>query len=303
MSESYHIPVMLDESMELLGVVPSGVYVDATLGGGGHSRAILARLGGQGRLIAFDQDSDAIANAPKDSRITAIRANFRFIHNYIRLLGHDGVDGILADLGVSSHQFDTPERGFSFRFDTELDMRMNTSSGKNAADILNSYDEETLAGILRLYGEVEGSRKAASLICSARARKPIETTTDLNNALESILPAIAPHKFLARVYQALRIEVNGEMKCLEHLLTGIGKSLRPGGTAVIITYHSLEDRMVKNYFKTGNVEGKDTTDLYGRRDCPFDVITRKPVLPGEDEIMRNTRARSAKLRAARKKAV
>lgn len=303
MPESYHTPVLLEESMDMLGIKPSGVYVDATLGGGGHSRAILSRLDGNGRLIAFDQDPEAVVNAPQDCRTTAVRANFRFIHNHIRYLGYDGVDGILADLGVSSHQFDTPERGFSFRFDTELDMRMNTSSGKNAADILNSYDEETLAGILRLYGEVEGSRKAASLICSARARKPIETTTDLNNALESILPAIAPHKFLARVYQALRIEVNGEMKCLEHLLTGIGKSLRPGGTAVIITYHSLEDRMVKNYFKTGNVEGKDTTDLYGRRDCPFDVITRKPVLPGEDEIMRNTRARSAKLRAARKKAV
>ena len=300
MSESYHIPVMLDESMELLGVVPSGVYVDATLGGGGHSRAILARLGGQGRLIAFDQDSDAIANAPKDSRITAIRANFRFIHNYIRLLGHDGVDGILADLGVSSHQFDTPERGFSFRFDSGLDMRMNTSSGKNAADILNSYTEDSLAGIFRLYGEVEGSRRAAALVCAARKARPIETTADLNAALGSMLPPVAPHKFLAKIYQALRIEVNGEMRSLELLLRGIRRSLKPGGTAVIITYHSLEDRMVKNFFRTGNTEGRDSKDIYGRRDCPFDVITKKPVLPGEQEVMHNTRARSAKLRAARR---
>ena len=272
MSEFYHTPVLLEESMEMLGIKPSGVYVDATLGGGGHSRAILSRLGESGRLIVFDQDPEAVVNAPQDERVTAVLANFRFVHNYVRYLGYDGVDGILADLGVSSHQFDTPERGFSFRFDADLDMRMNTSSGQNAADILNSYDEESLAGILRLYGEVESCRKAASLICSARSIKPIKTTTDLNNALKSILPAAAPHKFLAKVYQALRIEVNGEMRCLEHFLTGTDKSLKPGGTAVIITYHSLEDRMVKNFFKTGNVEGKDTTDLYGRKDCPFDVI-------------------------------
>lgn len=303
MSEAYHIPVMLTESMEMLGVSPSGVYVDATLGGGGHSRAILSGLGEDGRLIVFDQDPEALANAPQDKRVTAVRANFRFIHNYITYLGYDGADGILADLGVSSHQFDTPERGFSFRFDAGLDMRMNTSSGKNAADILNTYEEEALADIFRLYGEVENSRKAAALVCAARGRKAIETTSDLNSALESILPPVAPHKFLARIYQALRIEVNGEMKCLEHLLTGIRKSLRPGGTAVIITYHSLEDRMVKNFFKTGNVEGRDTSDLYGRRDCPFDVITRKPVLPGESEVMHNTRARSAKLRAARLRSV
>ena len=242
--------------MDMLGIKPSGVYVDATLGGGGHSRAILSRLGECGRLIVFDQDPEAVANAPQDERVTAVRANFRFIHNYVRYMGYDGVDGIMADLGVSSHQFDTPERGFSFRFDADLDMRMNTSSGQNAADILNSYDEESLAGILRLYGEVEGSRKAASLICSARSVKPIKTTTDLNNALKSILPAAAPHKFLAKVYQALRIEVNGEMKCLERLLTGIGKSLRPGGTAVIITYHSLEDRMVKNFFDNAQHKGQ-----------------------------------------------
>ena len=303
MSEFYHTPVLLEESMEMLGIKPSGVYVDATLGGGGHSRAILSRLGESGRLIVFDQDPEAVVNAPQDERVTAVLANFRFVHNYVRYLGYDGVDGILADLGVSSHQFDTPDRGFSFRFDADLDMRMNTSSGQNAADILNSYDEESLAGILRLYGEVESCRKAASLICSARSIKPIKTTTDLNNALKSILPAAAPHKFLAKVYQALRIEVNGEMRCLEHFLTGTDKSLKPGGTAVIITYHSLEDRMVKNFFKTGNTEGKNTTDLRGHRYCPFDVITRKPVLPGENEIMHNTRARSAKLRAARKKAV
>lgn len=299
MSTAYHIPVMLHESVDILGVKPDGVYVDATLGGGGHSRAILSRLGDKGRLICFDMDSDAIANAPADSRVTAVRNNFRFIHNYVRFLGHnDGVDGILADLGVSSHQFDTPQRGFSFRFDAGLDMRMNTSSGGSASDLLNTCDEQRLADILRIYGEVEGSRRAASLICSARAKSPIRTTAELNAALAPILPPAAPHKTLARIYQALRIEVNGEMRSLEHLLRGILASLRPGGIAAVITYHSLEDRMVKNFFRSGNIEGKDSADLYGRRSSPFTVITRKPVLPSEAEVMQNTRARSAKLRAA-----
>ena len=299
MSTAYHIPVMLHESVDILGVKPDGVYVDATLGGGGHSRAILSRLGAEGRLICFDMDSYAIANAPEDSRVTAVRSNFRFIHNYVRYLGHSsGVDGIIADLGVSSHQFDTPERGFSFRFDADIDMRMNTSSGQSAADLLNSCDEQRLADILRIYGEVENSRRTAALICSARARSPITTTAAFNAAVAPVLPAAAPHKTLAKIYQALRIEVNGEMRSLEHLLRGILASLKPGGTAAVITYHSLEDRMVKNFFRTGNIEGKDTADLYGRRRSPFTVITRKPVLPTEAEVMQNTRARSAKLRAA-----
>ncbi|HIZ86089.1 MAG TPA: 16S rRNA (cytosine(1402)-N(4))-methyltransferase RsmH [Candidatus Coprenecus stercoravium] len=298
MPDVYHIPVLLNESIELLDVKPSGTYVDATLGGGGHSRAILSKLNADGRLIVFDRDTDALANAPADSRVTTVRNNFRFIHNYVRCLGLDGVDGILADLGVSSHQFDTPERGFSFRFDAELDMRMSPASSLSAADVVNTYSQDDLASIFRLYGELDNSRRAASLICAARQRGRLSTTADLNNALESILPPAAPHKYLAKIYQALRIEVNGEMKSLEHLLSGILKSLKPGGTAVIITYHSLEDRMVKNFFRSGDIRGDSTPDLYGRRNVPFNVITRKPVLPSENEVMHNTRARSAKLRAA-----
>lgn len=298
---TYHIPVMLRESVDILEVNPCGVYVDATLGGGGHSRAILSRLGPEGRLICLDRDRDAISNAPRDERVTAIKTNFRFIHNYVRLLGHDyGVDGILADLGVSSHQFDTPERGFSFRFDAPLDMRMNASAGESAADLLNTCDQDRLADILHIYGEVENSRKVAALICSARQKGQLRTTTDLNTAVQNILPPVAPHKTLARIYQALRIEVNGEMRSLEHLLKGIARSLKPGGIAAIITYHSLEDRMVKNFFRCGNPSGRQETDIYGRRYAPFSVITRKPVLPSEAEISLNTRARSAKLRAARK---
>lgn len=302
MNDTYHIPVLLDESMELLDIRPDGLYVDATLGGGGHSRAILSRLGSNGRLMVFDRDMEAIANAPDDPRVIPVRNNFRFIHNFTEYFGYGKADGILADLGVSSHQFDTPERGFSFRFDTDLDMRMNTSAGMTAADIVNTCDEERLADIFRLYGEVENSRRAASLICAARSKAYIKTTSELNAAIEKLLPPVAPHKFLAKIYQALRIEVNGEMKSLELLLRGIARSLKPGGTAVIITYHSLEDRMVKNFFKSGNIHGKDTADIYGRRQSPFSVITRKPVLPSENEVMRNTRARSAKLRAARRNA-
>ncbi|HIZ86925.1 MAG TPA: 16S rRNA (cytosine(1402)-N(4))-methyltransferase RsmH [Candidatus Coprenecus pullistercoris] len=297
---AYHTPVMLEESMRMLDVQPSGIYVDATFGGGGHSRAILSRLGEDGRLIAFDRDPDAAANIPGDRRLTVVRNNFRFIHNYVRYLGYRQIDGVLADLGVSSHQFDTPERGFSFRFDSPLDMRMNCQTGISAADVVNNYGEEELASIFRLYGEVDGSRKAAALVCAARAVEPIATTSALNRALESMLPPAAPHKFLARIYQALRIEVNGEMDSLRHLLEGTLKSLRPGGTAVFITYHSLEDRMVKNFLKTGDIGGNDSMDLYGRRQRPFDIITKKPVLPGENEVMSNTRARSAKLRAARR---
>ena len=292
---------MLRESVDILEVNPRGVYVDATLGGGGHSRAILSRLGPEGRLICLDMDPDAISNAPDDSRVTAVRTNFHFIHNHIRRLGHDrAVDGILADLGVSSHQFDTPERGFSFRFDAPLDMRMNTSAGESAADLLNTCDQDRLADILHIYGEVDNSRRAAALICAARQKGALRTTADLNAAVQSILPPVAPHKTLARIYQALRIEVNGEMRSLEHLLSGIARSLRPGGIAAIITYHSLEDRMVKNFFRCGNISGRQKTDIYGRRPAPFSVITRKPVLPSEAEISQNTRARSAKLRAARR---
>lgn len=301
MDNSYHIPVMLQESVDILEVKPGGIYVDATLGGGGHSRAILSRLGPDGRLICLDMDPDAIANAPEDSRVTAIRSNFRFVRNHVRFLGYDrSVDGIIADLGVSSHQFDTPERGFSFRFDAPLDMRMNTSAGESASELLNTCGQDRLADILHLYGELDNSRRIAALICSARQKSPIRTTSDLNAAVESILPPAAPHKTLARIYQALRIEVNGELRSLEHLLVGITKILKPGGTAAIITYHSLEDRMVKNHFRTGDPSGRQISGIYGRMPSPFSVITRKPVLPSEAEIAGNTRARSAKLRAARR---
>ncbi len=300
---AYHIPVLLKESVDALKVNPSGVYVDATLGGGGHTREILSRLGADGRLMVFDRDSDALANAPEDGRIIRVHNNFRFIHNFVQYHGFAGVDGILADLGVSSHQFDTPERGFSFRFDAGLDMRMNTLAEKSAAEVINTYEEKALERIFRLYGEVENSRRVAALICKARTDRPVESTSDLNAAIESVTPALAPHKYLAKIYQALRIEVNGEMRSLELFLNGALKSLNPDGVLSIITYHSLEDRMVKNFLKSGNIDGIDAKDIYGRRSTPLKLINRKPILPGESEIMSNTRARSAKLRAAVKEGV
>ena len=299
MSE-YHIPVLLDESVTaLVGDAVSGIYADATFGGGGHSREILSRLTNAGRLIAFDRDRDALANKPDDSRLVLIHNNFRFIHNYVLEQGYgDGIDGILADLGVSSHQFDTADRGFSFRFDAALDMRMNRSARMTAADIVNGYSEEELERVLRIYGEVEGSRKMARLICQARTSATIETTGQLDKAIECMLPKFAEHKVLAKVYQALRIEVNQEMKSLEKFLEGAARSLKPGGRLAVITYHSLEDRMVKNFIRCGNVDGRVEKDLYGRTDSPLEAVNRKPILPREDEIAGNTRARSAKLRVA-----
>lgn len=298
MSE-YHIPVLLDESVSALIDSTSGTYADATFGGGGHSREILSRLSQNGRLIAFDRDSDAIANRPDDSRLTLIRSDFRWIHNHVIHQGYkDGIDGVLADLGVSSHQFDTAERGFSFRYEAPLDMRMNQEAEFNAADIVNTYEQADLEKILRLYGEVDNSRRIAQMICKAREISKIETTGDLGKAIESALPKFAEHKFLAKVYQALRIEVNQEMKSLEKFLSGAAKSLRPGGKLVVITYHSLEDRMVKNFIKTGNIQGNEAKDFYGRSLSPFNQINRKPILPAEEEISSNTRSRSAKLRIA-----
>ncbi len=299
MSE-YHIPVLLDESVTaLVGDAVSGIYADATFGGGGHSREILSRLTNAGRVIAFDRDRDALANKPDDSRLVLIHNNFRFIHNYVLEQGYgDGIDGILADLGVSSHQFDTADRGFSFRFDAALDMRMNRSARMTAADIVNGYSEEELERVLRIYGEVEGSRKMARLICQARTSATIETTGQLDKAIECMLPKFAEHKVLAKVYQALRIEVNQEMKSLEKFLEGAARSLKPGGRLAVITYHSLEDRMVKNFIRCGNVDGRVEKDLYGRTDAPLEAVNRKPILPREDEIAGNTRARSAKLRVA-----
>lgn len=298
---TYHTPVLLNESIDLLEVGTEGVWVDATFGGGGHSREILSRLGANGKLMVFDKDTEALANLPEDKRIIPVHNNFRFVENFVKYYGFtDGVNGILADLGVSSHQFDTPERGFSFRFDAELDMRMNTSARRTAADLLNESPSEDIERILRLYGEVENSRKVASLICSARDKSPILTTTNLNEALAPATPVLAPHKFLAKVYQALRIEVNGEMNDLAQFLQGAAKSLKPDGVLCVITYHSLEDRLVKNFFRTGNIDGTEQKDVYGRKSTPFVVITKKPILPAECEIADNTRARSAKLRAIRK---
>ena len=300
MSE-YHIPVLLDESVSALIDSASGTYADATFGGGGHSREILSRLSQNGRLIAFDRDSDAIANRPDDSRLTLIRSDFRWIHNHVIHQGYkDGIDGVLADLGVSSHQFDTAERGFSFRYEAPLDMRMNQEAEFNAADIVNTYEQADLEKILRLYGEVDNSRRIAQMICKAREISKIETTGDLGKAIESALPKFAEHKFLAKVYQALRIEVNQEMKSLEKFLSGAAKSLRPGGKLVVITYHSLEDRMVKNFIKAGNIEGEVEKDFYGNSSAPLKAVNRKPILPQETEIASNTRARSAKLRIAEK---
>ena len=300
MSE-YHIPVLLDESVSALISSQSGTYADATFGGGGHTGEILRRLSPDGHVISFDRDSDAIANRPDDDRLTLIRSDFRWIHNHILHQGYkEGIDGVLADLGVSSHQFDTAERGFSFRYDAPLDMRMNQEAQTTAADIIYSYEQQDLERILRLYGEVDNSRKIAQLICKARESAAINTTAELGKAIESALPKFAEHKFLAKVYQALRIEVNQEMKSLEKFLSGAAKSLKTGGRLVVITYHSLEDRMVKNFIKTGNIDGKVEKDFYGNITAPLAAVNRKPILPQESEIASNTRARSAKLRIAEK---
>ncbi|MBO5418493.1 MAG: 16S rRNA (cytosine(1402)-N(4))-methyltransferase RsmH [Bacteroidales bacterium] len=300
MSE-YHTSVLLDESVSALVGPVDGVYADATFGGGGHTAEILSRLSQNGRVLAFDRDMDAIGNRIDDSRLTLIRSDFRWIHNHVLHQGFkDGIDGVLADLGVSSHQFDTAERGFSFRYEAPLDMRMNQEADRNAADIVNSYEQEDLERILRMYGEVDNSRKISNLICKARNVSPILTTTDLGKAIESALPKFAEHKFLAKVYQALRIEVNQEMRSLEKFLSGAAEALKPGGKLVVITYHSLEDRMVKNFIKTGNIDGRAEKDFFGNTTAPLTAVNRKPILPQESEIASNTRARSAKLRIAQK---
>ncbi len=300
MSE-YHIPVLLAESVSALVTNPDGIYADATFGGGGHTAAILSRLHAGGKLIAFDRDADALANAPKDERLTLIHNNFRFIENYAAQLGVQ-FDGVLADLGVSSHQFDTAGRGFSFRFEeAPLDMRMNQQARLTAEEVVNSYAEADLERILRLYGEVDGARNMARLIVAARAENPLHTTGDLDRAIAKMLPKNAEHKVLAKVYQALRIEVNQEMRALEKFLDGATRSLKPGGRLVVITYHSLEDRMVKNFIKTGNVDGEQRKDAFGRMETPLETVNRKPIVPEESEIERNTRARSAKLRIAERR--
>ena len=299
MSE-YHNPVLLHPSVDALVLNPDGFYADATFGGGGHSREILSRLSPKGHLMAFDRDEDALAQAPDDPRFILIHNNFRFIHNYTLLHAEGGLDGILADLGVSSHQFDTAERGFSFRFNAPLDMRMNRQGGKTASDIVNSYTQEELEKIFRIYGELDNARRVAQLVATARAAAPILTTDDLDRAIAAALPSFAEHKYLAKVYQALRIEVNEEMRALEKFLSGAAASLKKGGRLAVITYHSLEDRMVKNFIRCGNVRGTEEKDVYGRVCAPLRAVIRKPVLPDETEIAANTRARSAKLRIAEK---
>ena len=306
MSE-YHIPVLLKQSIDALVTNPDGKYADTTFGGGSHSREILSRLSPKGSLMAFDRDNDALANAPEDERLTLIHNNFRFIHNYVLFDSYEKgtenelLDGVLADLGVSSHQFDTAERGFSFRYSAALDMRMNAQGGKTAADVINSYTQEELEKILKLFGEVDNSRRVAQLIVDARAKKPILTTDDLAGAISPALPSFAEHKYLAKIYQAFRIEVNDEMRSLEKFLQGAAASLKKDGRLVVITYHSLEDRMVKNFIRSGRIDGVIQKDNFGVSLSPMEPINRKPILPDDTEISSNTRARSAKLRIARKK--
>jgi S-adenosyl-methyltransferase MraW len=302
MSE-YHIPVLLNESIDALNIEEnkSGVFVDATFGGGGHSKEILKRISPKGKLIAFDRDTDALNNAPDSKNLILIHNNFRFIQNYIRALGINKVDGILADLGVSSHQFDTGERGFSFRFNAPLDMRMNQLAKNSAADVVNNYSNEDLIRIFKNYGELDKPWKVAELVCKAREKKQITTTNELCEAVDKLYNNHTEHKFLAKLFQAIRIEVNMEMRALEDFLQGALNSLKEGGRLSIITYHSIEDRMVKNFMKTGNINGDINKDFYGKCLSPFELINKKPILPTDTEIEENTRSRSAKLRVAEKK--
>ena len=295
---TYHVPVLLQESVDGLDIKPDGVYVDVTFGGGGHSREILSRLGKNGHLYSFDQDEDAEKNILNDSRFTFVRSNFRYLHNWMRYYGVEQIDGLLADLGVSSHHFDDETRGFSFRFDAPLDMRMNKRSGITAAEILNNYEEERLADILYIYGELKNARKIATTIIKARNEKAIEATGDLIQVTESLFQREREKKETAKLFQALRIEVNHEMEALKEMLYGAQQVLREGGRLSVITYHSLEDRIVKNIIKAGNAEGKVRQDFFGRTEAPFRQISNKVIVPNEEEQLRNPRSRSAKLRVA-----
>lgn len=296
----YHNPVMLDECIRGLNINPEGVYADVTFGGGGHSRAIMERLT-TGHLYAFDQDEDAAANAFNDERFTFIPQNFKYFKNFIQLYHSGQIDGVIADLGVSSHQFDTPEKGFSTRFDGELDMRMSQNTPNDAATVVNTYDQADLTRILTLYGEVQQAHLVASDIIMARNAEPIETTAQLKQAVQRRLPRGKENKVQAQIFQALRIEVNQELDALSAFLTQCPEVLKPGGRLVVLSYHSLEDRLVKNFMKTGNAEGKVEKDFYGNLLTPYTIITRKPMVPSDEEIEGNSRARSAKLRIAERK--
>jgi len=298
---TYHVPVLLKESVDGMNIQPEGTYVDVTFGGGGHSKEILSRLGKNGKLLGFDQDEDAEKNIVNDQRFIFVRSNFRYLQNFLRYHNINGVDSILADLGVSSHHFDDSERGFSFRFDGKLDMRMNKRAGITAAEMVNTYDEERLANIFYLYGELKNSRKLASVIVKARVEKQIETIDDFLSVIKHLFSREREKKELAKVFQALRIEVNQEMEALKEMLLAATEALKPGGRLVVITYHSLEDRMVKNIMKTGNVEGKQDQDFFGNLNTPFRLVNNKVIIPDENEISRNPRSRSAKLRIAEKK--
>lgn len=297
----YHIPVLLRETVDGLNIQPGGIYVDVTFGGGGHSREILRRLDTKAHLYSFDQDADAEQNIPQgDERFTFVRSNFRYLKNWMRYYGVEHIDGLLADLGVSSHHFDDEERGFSFRFDAPLDMRMNERAGTTAADIVNRYSEEQLADVFYLYGEMKNSRRLASAIVKARAAHALQTIDDLLQVIKPLMPREREKKNLARVFQALRIEVNHEMDALREMLEAALSMLRPGGRLSVLTYHSLEDRMVKNFIRAGRIDGKVQQDFYGRRLTPWRAINNKVILPSQQEQEENPRSRSAKLRIAEK---
>ena len=306
-AETYHVPVLLNESIEGLNIHPNGIYVDVTFGGGGHSREILSRLKEGCSLYSFDQDADAELNISKmglsnnqTDRFTFVRSNFRYLKNWMRYYGIDHIDGLLADLGVSSHHFDDETRGFSFRFEAPLDMRMNKRAGLTAADILNDYDEERLADLLYLYGELKQSRRIASAIVKAREKKTYKTTNDLLTTIEPFFQRAREKKDMAKMFQALRIEVNHEMDALEEMLQAALRVLRPGGRLSVLTYHSLEDRMVKNFMRSGNIAGKVEQDFYGNRLSPLRPVNNKVIIPSEEEQLANPRSRSAKLRIAEK---
>ena len=319
-AETYHVPVLLKESVNGLHIKPNGIYVDVTFGGGGHSREILSRLGADGHLFSFDQDADAennifedrgdakdCSNEQKgkrfvdDSRFTFIRSNFKFLKNWMQYYGIEQIDGLLGDLGVSSHHFDDESSGFSFRFDAPLDMRMNKRAGKTAADIVNEYDEEQLANLFYIYGELKNSQRIASVLINVRRQKPIATTSDFISAVEPLFKREREKKDMAKLFQALRIEVNHEMTALKEMLMAATDVMKPGGRLSIITYHSLEDRIVKNIMKTGNIEGKVEQDFFGHIDSPYKLINNKVIVPSEEEQSQNPRSRSAKLRIAERK--